>query len=98
MELDGGGFVLNGATPSSFQIDNFSKLVLVSVSEFCHTNTFDGNEMLARLDTFIMPMSLCAETYDPPEKTGPCCSVCDSCDSKQEQLAQLLAVGDGEFR
>ena len=34
-----------------FHITNFSKLFSVSAWEFCHTNTFDGNEMYTRLDT-----------------------------------------------
>ena len=47
--LVGGGIVINGAYLSSFRIDNFSKLFLVSVSEFCHQ--IDETELFARPDT-----------------------------------------------
>ena len=32
-------------------VDNFSKLFLVSMSEFCHQINFDGNELFVRPDT-----------------------------------------------
>ena len=39
-----------------------------------------------------------AVTYPPPEKADMCCSVCNDSESSQEQLAQLLGVGDRDFR
>ena len=34
-----------------FHIDNFSKLISLEVSEFCHQINFDGTELFARPDT-----------------------------------------------
>ena len=53
VRLVGGWSVTNGATASSFHITSFSKLFSVRASEFCHTNTFNGNEMFTRLDTLF---------------------------------------------
>ena len=35
---------------------NFTKLFLVSASDICHTNSFDGNDMFTRLDTLSYVM------------------------------------------
>ena len=41
-----------------FYIGNFSKLLLVSVSEFGHQNIFEWNELFARPDTLSFPFLL----------------------------------------